>query len=90
VALGRAQRGAVAWMVGREVLTLAGAGLLLALPVAGAMWQYVRSELYGVAPGDPVIAGGLLISLALVGALAAQAPVRKALKLDPTMALRHE
>jgi ABC-type antimicrobial peptide transport system permease subunit len=40
--------------------------------------------------GDPAIAAGLLIALMSIAALAAFVPVRRALKLDPTVALRYE
>jgi predicted permease len=89
VALG-ARRRAVIWIVLREVLALVGMGALLAFPVAWGLSRYVQSQLYGVAPGDPIIAGGLLIALISVAVLAAFVPAQQALKLDPMVALRHE
>ncbi|HEY6345783.1 MAG TPA: ABC transporter permease [Bryobacteraceae bacterium] len=89
VALG-ARRRAVIWLVLREVVALVGTGALLALPVAWGLSRYVQSELYGVAPGDPTIAGGLLLALIAIAAIAAFIPARRAGTLDPTLALRCE
>ena len=89
LALG-AQRWAVTWFILREVLTLVAIGSLLAIPVAWGLSRYVQSQLFGVGPDDPVIIGGLLIAQASVTAIAAFAPTRHALKLDPVVALRYE
>ena len=89
VALG-ASRWAVTWMVLQEVLVLVGMGALFALPVAWGLFRYVRSQLYGVAPGDPAIAVGLLIALMSIAAVAAFVPARRATRVDPMVALRCE
>jgi predicted permease len=89
VALG-ARRGAVLWMVLREIVALVGTGALLALPVAWAVFRYVQSQLYGVRSADPSVLGGLLIALFSVAAAAAFVPARRAVRVDPMVALRHE
>ena len=89
VALG-ASRWAVTWLVLREVLVLVGMGALFALPVAWGLFRYVRSQLYGVAPGDPAIAVGLLIAMLSIAAVAAFVPARRATRVDPMVALRYE
>ena len=89
VALG-ASRWTVTWMVLQEVLVLVGMGALFALPVAWGLFRYVRSQLYGVAPGDPAIAVGLLIALMSIAAVAAFVPARRATRVDPMVALRCE
>jgi predicted permease len=89
IALG-ARRRAVIWLVLREVVALVGTGALLALPVAWGLSRYVQSQLYGVAGGDPAIAGGLLLALIAIAAVAAFIPARRAATLDPTLALRCE
>jgi predicted permease len=89
VALG-ARRWAVTWLVLREVLVLVGLGALFALPVAWGLFRYVQSQLYGVAPGDPAIAVGLLMALMSIAAAAAFVPARRATRVDPVVALRCE
>jgi predicted permease len=89
MALGARDR-SVVWIVLREVLTLVGTGAALAVPVSWGFARYVQSQLYGVAPGDPIVAGGLLLSLTLIAAIAAVVPARRALQLDAIAALRHE
>ena len=87
VALG-ASRGEVMWLVMREALVLVGVGLAVGLPSAWMLTQVVKSQLYGVAPHDPmaIAAGVLLISLIALGA--AYAPGRRATLIQPAEALR--
>ena len=47
-------------------------------------------ELFGLSPIDPVSYGGVALLFALVTALAALPAVRRALRIDPVAALRHE
>jgi macrolide transport system ATP-binding/permease protein len=89
MALG-AQRGAVIWMVMRRVLILAAAGLAISVPAALVASRLVKSFLFETQPNDPgtlVIAGGVLVSAAI---LAGYAPARRASRIDPLAALRHE
>ena len=89
MALG-AQRGAVIWMVLRHGLLLAAVGLAISVPAAFVMSRVVRSFLFETQPNDP---GTLaLAGIFLVGAtiLACYAPARRASRIDPLAALRHE
>ena len=89
MALG-AQRGPVLWMVLREVLILAGVGLAFSLPIALGTSRFVQSLLFGIRPNDPLaltLAIGALIAAALV---AGGIPARRAARIDPMSALRHE
>ncbi len=89
MALG-AQRGAVVWMVLREVIVLAIAGLAISLPIALAASKLVKSFLFGIKPNDPlsvIIAVGILAGSAV---LAGYLPARNASRIDPMAALRHE
>ncbi len=89
MALG-AQRGAVVWMVLRRVLTLAAVGLAISVPSALIASRLVKSFLFETQPNDPgtlALAGVVLLSAAI---LAGYAPARRASRIDPLAALRHE
>jgi macrolide transport system ATP-binding/permease protein len=89
MALG-AQRGAVVWMVLRRVLLLAAVGLAISVPAALAASQLVKSLLFETQPNDPgtlALAGVVLLSAAI---LAGYVPARRASRIDPLAALRHE
>jgi macrolide transport system ATP-binding/permease protein len=89
MALG-AQRRTVVWMVLRDVLILAMLGLAVSLPAALGASKLVASLLYGVEPGDPK-AMAAAIAILLAAALAAgYLPARKASRIDPMTAVRHE
>jgi ABC-type antimicrobial peptide transport system permease subunit len=85
-----AQRGAVVWMVLRRVLLLAAVGLAISVPAALSASQLVKSFLFETQPNDPgtlALAGVVLLSAAI---LAGYAPARRASRIDPLAALRHE
>src|SRR5205085_8950272 len=89
MALG-AQRGAVVWMVLRRVLLLAAVGLAISVPAALSASQLVKSFLFETQPNDPgtlALAGVVLLSAVI---LAGYAPARRASRIDPLAALRHE
>jgi len=89
MALG-AQRGAVLWMVLRRALILAAVGLAISVPIALIAFRLVKSFLFETQPNDPgtlALAGALLLSAAI---LAGYAPARRASRIDPLAALRHE
>jgi ABC-type antimicrobial peptide transport system permease subunit len=89
MALG-ANGGMVTWMVLREVLALAGAGIAVALPAAWVLMGLVQSQLFGVKPHDP---GSLWMAAAILGIVALLAgylPVRRAAAIEPMTALRME
>ena len=89
MALG-ARHGAVAWMVLRDVLILTALGLALSAPAALGMAKLIESLLFGVKATDPVslcLASGILLCAAL---LAGYLPARRASRIDPMSALRHE
>ena len=89
MALG-AQRGAVVWMVLREIFILATVGLTIGVPIALATSKFLESFLFGMKPNDPwaiTVAIAVLIAAAVI---AGYAPARRASKIDPMVALRHE
>jgi putative ABC transport system permease protein len=57
---------------------------------AASLSRLIAGMLFGVAPGDPVTFAGVLGVLALVAVAACWAPARRAVRLDPVLALRNE
>jgi predicted permease len=89
VALG-AQRAAVLRLILRDAALLVGIGAVIGIPTALAVTRLIRSLLYSVSAQDPlVVAGGILV-MAAASALAGFVPARRATKVDPMVALRHE
>ncbi len=89
IALG-ASRGRVLGLVLKEAAALAAAGLAIGVPAALALSRLVESELFGIGAADPptFIAGATV--LALVALLAGYLPGRRASRINPITALRHE
>jgi predicted permease len=89
IALG-APRGAVIWTVLREVCVLAAIGLAIGVPIALGASRLIESFLFQMQPNDPgavAAAATILLSAALV---AAYGPARRASRIGPMVALRHE
>jgi predicted permease len=89
MALG-AQRGAVVRAVLGEVFVLVAVGLAISVPAALGTSRFVQSLLFGMKPNDPLaltVAVAILLGAAL---LAGYVPARRASRIDPMAALRHE
>ena len=89
MALG-AERVDVLKMVMRQGLGLALAGAGIGLVAAIGSMRVLTSMLYGVKPVDPVTLGGVTLLLLAVAAVASYSPARRATRVDPMVALRHE
>jgi predicted permease len=89
LALG-APRERVLGMVLREVGTLGAWGLGLGLPLALGLARLVAAQLFGLPPHDPVTLGSATALLAGVTLLAGLLPARRAMRVDPMLALRYE
>lgn len=86
----RAQQRDVLRLVVNQGLRLTGLGLVVGSAVAFAATGVMKSLLYGVATGDPMIYGVVTLALVAVSALACYIPARRAIKVDPMVALRYE
>jgi predicted permease len=66
------------------------AGLLIGLALASGATMMMRSFFFGVAPVDPGVFGAVSAALAVTAAMACYLPARRASRIDPVIALRHE
>jgi macrolide transport system ATP-binding/permease protein len=89
MALG-ARRGNVVWMVLRGVIALAAVGLAISIPAALGTSKFVASFLYGMKPNDPMTVGIAIAILLGAALVAGYVPARRASRIDPMVALRHE
>jgi putative ABC transport system permease protein len=89
IALG-ARRVDIFKMVLSHGFVLTAAGLLAGLAGALAFTRVMKRLLFGVTPTDPLSFAAVAIVLLAVGLLASYAPARRATKVDPLTALRHE
>lgn len=89
LALG-AQKRAMLWMVLQEALLLVAIGVVIGVPLAMAASRLISSMLFGVTAMDlPTISSATAILFA-AAALAAYLPARRAMRVDPIVALRYE
>jgi predicted permease len=89
LALG-AQRGDVFRLILKRGLVLAFTGIALGLIAAFALTRVLSSLLYGVSATDPLTFAVVVLLLIVVALLACYLPARRAMKVDPMVALRSE
>jgi predicted permease len=80
----------VLWMVLRESSSLALFGVALGLATAFGLTRFVRSMLYGLQPTDPATLIPAALLLLAIAIAAGYGPARRASRIDPMQALRHE
>ncbi|HEY6292282.1 MAG TPA: ABC transporter permease [Terriglobia bacterium] len=89
MALG-AERRSVLGLIVRQGLRLTVAGVVFGIAGAWALTRFLTGFLYGIRPTDPTTFGLVSIVLVAVSILASYVPARRATRVDPMVALRHE
>jgi ABC-type antimicrobial peptide transport system permease subunit len=89
VALG-ASGNTILGMILRETLLLTFTGLAVGLPCALAASHLVAHMLFNISANDPATLAAVAFSLTSVATLAGYIPARRAMRVDPMVALRYE
>jgi len=89
MALG-AQRSDVLWLVIKEGAKFSATGIALGLAGAFSLGRLLSSQLYGISPLDPVTYITVAIVVAVVSLAACLIPARRAMAIDPLIAIRYD
>jgi predicted permease len=89
MALGAVRR-RIVWMVVSEALIVGAAGLALGLAAVWEVTAFLQSYLYGLKSHDPMTFAASVAILMAATILASYVPARRASRIDPMTALRHE
>ena len=89
VALGSTRAG-ILKLVLREGFQLVAIGMFLGIVGAISLQKAVASEVYGVRPLDPLVLASVMALLALIALAACAVPARRAMRVEPIVALRYE
>jgi predicted permease len=89
MALGASGTGVVR-LVLRDAVIMIAAGMAVGVPAATAGGRYIRSQLFGLRPADPLTLALACLALATVALLAGYLPARRASRVHPMEALRYE
>jgi len=85
-----AARGDVLRLVFRQGLKLTIVGLIIGLAASFALTRIIAGFLYGVKATDPLTLAGATVLLAAIACAAILQPARRASRVDPSVALRHQ
>ena len=77
-------------LVTRDGMLQAGLGLLAGLAASLALTRILASQLFAVSALDPLTFASVAVVLIAVGIAACYIPARRAMSIDPVVALRHE
>jgi predicted permease len=80
----------IVWLALGETLRLVGIGLVIGLGAALSATRWVKSLLFDLQPHDPLTIGLAVLLLLAVAAVAGYLPARRASRVDPMVALRHD
>jgi ABC-type antimicrobial peptide transport system permease subunit len=75
-------------MVVRQAMLLAAAGIVAGLGAAYGLTRLMATLLFDVKPTDPLVFGSVALLLGVVAFLASYLPARRAVRIDPVVALR--
>ena len=89
MALG-AQRRDVLLLIIKEGAKFSLVGVVLGVAGAFAVTRLLASQLYGVSATDPITYAAVAIVMTMVTLLACYIPARRAMRIDPLLALRYE
>ncbi len=89
MALGARDSGVI-WMVLRRTVILGAAGTTVGITAAWAVTRYLRSFLFEITPTDPATFAAVTLAIFVAAILAGVIPARRATRVDPLLALRHE
>jgi ABC-type antimicrobial peptide transport system permease subunit len=77
-------------LVLKEGLVMAVRGMIVGVVISLGVTRVLSRFLYGVSPKDPLTFAGAACVLVAVALLASYLPARRATRVDPIIALRHE
>ena len=89
IALG-AQRSTVLWLMLGEGMKMAMIGVVVGIVAAAGLTRLMSQLIYGVSAAHPVTFAGVIIVLTTVAFAACYVPARRAMRVDPMVALRYE
>jgi putative ABC transport system permease protein len=89
LALGGQRADILLLIVGQGVLLTVIGGMIGVVTALGVA-RGIAALLYGVTPSDPLTFGGVIALLAVVSGAACYIPARRAMRVDPMVALRYE
>jgi predicted permease len=89
MALGAAPDAVLRGILGQGLRWIA-AGVAIGVPLALSASRLARNLLFGLSPADPATLAGAAAVMSLIGLLAGYVPARRASRVDPAVALRHD
>ena len=89
MALGAQSRDVLRLILSRGLM-ITGVGLLIGLPVSWFMARFLAGVIFGVSATDLATFGGITFLMCFITLIACYIPARRAMQLDPIIALRYE
>jgi len=80
----------ILWLAGRKGLIISSVAFTVGFPSSIVCARLLASLIYGTSPADPLVFVGVPLALFLAVILAGYIPARRAMRVDPMVALRYE